>query len=68
MKITNNYARACDGFDKTPKAVYAALAFSLAVRLAGNDDTEDANRILLNEWRALHENGIVPQKPIVKTK
>lgn len=77
-KKLNGYVREFRGaYSEIPKAVFAALAFSLAVRLAGIDDDaeplepgdeplpveEQALQILWLEWNALHANGIVPQKP-----
>ncbi len=62
----NEYAKNCEGFDKTPKTVFAALAYSLALRLAGNDSHEDALEILRDEWESLNTAGIVPQKPTKK--
>lgn len=66
MNINNNsnsYAEACENFDKTPKTVFAALAFSLAMRVSGNEGIKDPHKILRDEWQALYENKIVPQKP-----
>lgn len=68
MNIHNNsntYANFCENFDKTPKTVFAALAFSLAMRMARHHLDEDAHTILRDEWQTLYENGIVPQKPVV---
>ena len=63
IKITNGYAD-CLGelYAKTPKAVFAAVAVSTLTM--GGDYLDEAKERLLNEWRILHENGIVPQKPI----
>lgn len=58
-----------DLFEKAPKSVWAALAVSFASRNAGPDgeslDGVDVRRALLDEWKILHEQGIVPQKPNV---
>jgi hypothetical protein len=62
--LTNDYhavAQEALG-EKTPKTVFSALAFSLAMRLSG-DNAEQAAELLRSEWRALHAAGIVPQKP-----
>ena len=63
MKAMNDYACSCENYDKTSKAVFAALAYSLAVRLTGEEDHDGALAILRDEWRTLHEQGIVPQRP-----
>jgi hypothetical protein len=55
---TNDYVTALGpAFDLMPKAVIAAVAVSLAARI----DEADAAYIVLNEWRQLHANGLVPQ-------
>ncbi len=59
---TNEYAKAYPNFDSTPKAVVAAIAYSLALRLA-EDNPEVARGILMGEWEVLCKNDIVPQKP-----
>jgi hypothetical protein len=52
-------------YQATPKAVWAEIAYSLAARLHGEAPTpEDVVAILEAEWIALHQNGIVPQKPL----
>jgi hypothetical protein len=59
---TNNYADALgELFDKTPKSVFAAIAFSFAT--CGGDRWQEGAEEILREWWALHESGIVPQKP-----
>ena len=66
MKTMNEYASSCENYDQTSKAVFAALAYSLAVRLTGIADEENhagALDILRDEWRTLHEQGIIPQRP-----
>ena len=55
-------------FDATPKAVFAALAVSAALKDIGAQEEEPQDkheicRWLWNEWRTLYDNGIVPQKP-----
>ena len=62
MKTWNNYADLFPNYEKTPKAVIAALAFSLAMRLE-EEDAIRAVELLEEEWLALHRAGIVPQKP-----
>lgn len=67
MKQTNGYALAYPEYHETPKAVIAAIAYSLALIL--NEDNEDrAVALLREEWMVLHEAGIVPQKPAIKTE
>ena len=62
-KATNEYQQVFGAlYDKTPKAVFAAVAFSLAFKEA-SENTEYALAGFIEEWRILHENGIVPQKP-----
>lgn len=57
-KKMNHYALEVHGYDDTPKAVFAALAFSLAMRLS-DDDFHEARKLLLREWNILGRNGIV---------
>lgn len=59
---TNEYQTSYPAFDKTPKAVVGAVAYSLALRLC-EDNHERAAELLRDEWAALHTTGIVPQKP-----
>jgi hypothetical protein len=62
-KRTNEYARALDQID-APKAVWAAIAFAFADRLTGlHMDDHAIHTLIMDEWQALHDNGIVPQKP-----
>lgn len=63
MKKLNEYVNALPPglFAETPKSVFAAIAFSLAMRL--NEDDKDAAVIAMcAEWATLHAAGIVPQK------
>jgi hypothetical protein len=62
VKLSNEYARDLGRlYEDTPKAVWAALAYSFAMRL--NEDSHDAVPIALcAEWAALHRAGIVPQR------
>lgn len=63
FKLRNEYVCALGAdYTDTPKAVYAALAFSLAMRLS-EDRPDDARALLGDEWRTLHANGLIPQKP-----
>lgn len=62
MKTMNQYADKFPCYEDTPKAVAAALAFSLAMRLCG-DSAIDARETVRAEWETLFANGIVPQKP-----
>lgn len=65
-KISNEYAQAFGRlYAKTPKAVFAAVAFSFAHWAAG-EESKTVNQTLarfLNEWDVLHENNIVRQAP-----
>lgn len=65
-KLSNQYAGALGRlYDLTPKAVFAAVAYSYATWACGEEakTSEKVVMRLLEEWRVLHENGIVPQKP-----
>ena len=62
MKKSNDYARQLNEiYDKTPKAVFAAVVVSLLT--SGGDYPERALGGFLEEWRVLYINGIIPQKP-----
>jgi len=59
---SNEYAQQLGSrYERIPKAVLAAIAVS--VLTGGGDYLEEAEPRLLNEWRVLFENGIVPQAP-----
>ena len=61
-KLFNEYAGCLPSrmYANTPKAVFAALAVSFALRF--NEDAVDAvPETLRTEWDVLHLNGIVPQ-------
>ena len=58
----NPYQAAFPDFSATPKAVIAAIAYSLAQRLC-EDDAAAAAKMIRDEWVHLHASGIVPQKP-----
>lgn len=63
MKTHNEYALAFGRiYDETPKAVFAAIAYSFAMRL-NEDQPEAAIAGFLKEWTILHNQGIVPQRP-----
>lgn len=67
MKTKNSYSDRYPSYEKAPKAVIAAVAFSLAMRL--RDDNEiDARALLRTEWDSLHKNEIVPQKQPIPHK
>ena len=61
-KLRNVYLSSLPAFTETPKAVYAALALSLALRLS-DDDINAARSLLCQEWTTLHAGGLLPQKP-----
>jgi len=63
FKVSNPYAQLIAGYSDTPKAVFAAVAFSLAMRLS-EDDPRAAVKLLSAEWETLHRSGIVPQRPV----
>lgn len=67
FKTTNEYADTLSGdfYEKCPKAVFAALAVSLGL-LTCDEDFSKVESALIDEWKALHAAGIVPQKPINK--
>lgn len=61
-KIGNAYAAELgDLYNKAPKAVPAAIAVSFGT--CGGDYLEEAQARLLEEWRVLHQAGIVTQSP-----
>jgi len=61
----NNYTEAIspEVYEKTPKAVFAAIAVSFAL-LMEDGDFNKVDQAIINEWKTLNGNGIVPQKPI----
>ncbi len=74
MKQINEYIGVLGGgvYEKTPKAVLAAIAVSFAARLGGEareaedgkgDELQVAQEVVLKEWQTLYDNGIVKQKP-----
>ncbi len=50
-------------FDKIPKAVLWEIAHQFGQRIVDDFSGEGGFRAIRDEWRVLHENGIVPQKP-----
>lgn len=64
MKKSNEYAHSFPDYRDTPKAVIAAIAYSLASRII--ESGQDAEYVIREEWQALYDNGIVPQKPSKK--
>lgn len=62
VKVGNEYADTLGRlYARTPKAVFAAIAVSFAT--AGGDALDKAELNILREWTALHNAGIVSQKP-----
>jgi len=62
MKTRNEYAEVLGAmFDQIPKAVFAAIAVSSVT--GGGDWLEHAQQRIADEWKALYDAGIVPQKP-----
>ncbi len=59
---TNEYQEQYPRFDATPKAVIAAIAYSLALQLT-EDNHDAARELIMDEWGTLHQNRIIPQKP-----
>jgi hypothetical protein len=68
LKLDNEYSNSIgELFERTPKAVFAALAVSFAMRIFGEDCDVPAE--LREEWRALWANHIIPQcPPRIKTE
>jgi len=65
IKLHNDYAAALGRlFAECPKSVFAAIAVSALT--CGGEQLQDAQYQVWNEWRILHENGIVEQKPPAK--
>lgn len=61
-KLFNDYAAQFTRFDSIPKTVFAAIAFSFAMRLNA-DDPKAALEECYREWETLTKNGIVRQSP-----
>ncbi len=64
MKISNEYQDMINPllFERTPKAVLAALLVSEYVNRLGLSGSK-IDAAVLNEWTVLYENSIVPQHP-----
>ena len=65
-KSSNEYAQAFGKlYARTPKSVFAAVAFSYANWACGTESgsTDETVSRFLEEWKCLYENEIVPQKP-----
>lgn len=63
LEYGGKYAAAFEKlYASTPKAVFAAVAYSFA-SLLEEGRQENAVPLFLNEWRVLHQNGIVQQTP-----
>jgi hypothetical protein len=64
FKLGNSYmANLGPLYAQTPKAVFAAIAWSMCFINVEEAGTEEANKRFLEEWQALYDNGIVPQAP-----
>jgi hypothetical protein len=66
VKVQNSYAELLpkDFYAYTPKAVFAAIAVSLATHGDPfNGEHGGPLAEVLREWTILHQNGIVPQAP-----
>lgn len=50
-------------FDKCPKAVLFEIARQFAMRCADDFSAAAAFVEMQNEWQAIYDNGLVPQKP-----
>lgn len=63
IKKDNDYQKllSYEFYEKCPKSVITALLVSFV--MLQHDDKGLLEELILNEWRILHENGIVPQKP-----
>ena len=63
FKTENEYQKAIDPalYADTPKAVFAALLVSYLQRLG--IEFSDVDAAIREEWQALYDSEIVPQKP-----
>lgn len=61
--LSNEYVTAMttELFEQMPKTLLAAIAVSALT--CGGDRLSEAASEIAHEWIALHNNGIVPQKP-----
>lgn len=62
LGTSNPYEKTIRDID-APKKVFMAIAVSLALQLDGTGNIDAARQRVMDEWFALHANGIVPQKP-----
>ena len=53
----------CLWFNAVPKAVIFEIARQFGMRVADEFTAEAAFQVMQNEWRVLHQQGLVPQKP-----
>lgn len=69
MKQTNSYKNMIDPelYRNTPKAVYAAVAVSFLVNHQ-HETWGTIDSALIDEWKTLHSQGLVPQKPPKRVK
>jgi hypothetical protein len=65
-KISNEYAEMLGGYP--PKAVIAGVVVSLLMRFGETTDRDEINRLFVEEWKVLNDNGIIPQKPKFRRK
>lgn len=65
FKIKNLYVESLGKlYADTPKAVFAAIAYSLANALSnGPQNASSIQKEILKEWDILYRNGIIAQKP-----
>ena len=64
--IWNEYLRAVGVklFHRMPKTVALTIAISYAIRVTGEEpEWSEVAGMLIEEWRTLHENGIIKQPP-----
>lgn len=69
LNKSNEYVDSLPGsfYDDIPKAVWAAMFLSYEINL-GAAEIKDLPALVMKEWHALYNNGIVPQKPIASYK
>jgi hypothetical protein len=63
FKISNDYQKLISNYDKIPKAIFAGIVVSFLLNYQGIE-FENIDKAIIDEWRTLYENGIIPQKPI----
>lgn len=67
MKSGNVYAQQYGAtYKRIPKAVFAAIAYSFADRYRDESTYAETQALdsFYREWEILHQNGIIPQKPV----